>query len=353
MILIYLFAILTQPTDRIICDLWTRAITQEALTAACPAFVAEGLRVDVYTVDMQFVCSRPAQSLARVQEDCGLNGALDQYILRIVQPGYQELKCMVQSPNADMPTAEEIAEQCPGVGKDYVIKASGKREERAEAPSCPFAEIEPGPGLYQQPNNAAELATAESMPTLAGKLIWYGYVKVTTCEGNSGVDVHHIATPCGVAAAYSQMMAWQNQFDGAIYEAALTYHIPARLLKRIMRVESNYWMFYDTGEDGETGMMQVTDNGLDTLLRFDPWLDPVYPGRDANAQAWSRATARQYFTVESVQTINEHMPYYARLLAAFHCRAITLNPALTGADAWRQAVIDYNGTPEYLIKIEN
>jgi hypothetical protein len=104
--------------------------------------------------------------------------------------------------------------------------------------------------------------------------------------------------------------------------------------------------------------MQLTDNGLDTLLRFDRVIDPEYLGRDALDQLWSRAVTREIFICrncrmeETLQHIKNTMPYYARLLAAFHCRAVTVNPALTGADAWRQSVVDFNGSGEYLLKVE-
>lgn len=351
MILIYLFALLTQPTDRLICDLWTRALTQEALVAACPAITAD-LRVDVYTVDMSFVCSRPANLLANIQSECNLNGALDEYVLRIVKPAHQEIICMVESNSGAAPTEAEISQQCPEA-KNYVIQFAGTRQESTTQAACPYRPLESGAGLYQQPAAAGDLATQNYLPMLAGELIWYGFVNVTTCGGMSGVDLNHVATPCGLAASYPAVIAWQNQYDPAIYEAALTYNVPARLLKRIMQVESQFWHAHAIGADGEIGMMQVTDNGLDTLLRFDPWLDTTYQAKSDDAQAWARAFVRHYFNPESVQHVNQNIPYFARLLAAYHCRALSINPALTGADEWRQTVIDYNGTPEYLLLIEN
>lgn len=351
MILLYLFALLTTSTDRILCDLWTRALTQEALTAACPA-ITEGARVDVYTLDMSLVCSKPAPFLNRITEECGLNGALDQYILRIVKPGHQELICMIESQYQQAPSEEEIAQQCPNA-TNYTIQFAGTREVKESAPACPYTPIEEGAGLYQQPTQASDLITTDPLPILAGNLIWFGFVNVTTCNGMSGVDLNRSASPCGLAAAFPAVVAWQNQFDTAILEAARTYAIPARLLKRMMMVESQFWHYFDNGADGEIGILQVTDNGLDTLLRFDPWLDPAYQAKSPNAQAWSRAFVRHYFNPESVQHVNQNIPYFARLLAAYHCRAVTLNPALTGADEWRQTVIDYNGTPEYLLLIEN
>jgi hypothetical protein len=40
------------------------------------------------------------------------------------------------------------------------------------------------------------------------------------------------------------------------------------------------------------------------------------------------------------------------LIAAYQCRAVTINPALVGNDTWRQSVVDYNGSADYLGRIE-
>jgi len=137
--------------------------------------------------------------------------------------------------------------------------------------------------------------------------------------------------------------------------------VPAKLMKRMMRVESQYWPFY-TAPAGEIGVMQVTDNGLDTLLRFDHEFDPFYFERDDLDQFWSRSITRNKLYCnactmeEAIAKIKETMDIYARLLAAFHCRAVTINPALLAPDAgdlaWRQAVVDYNGSADYLERIE-
>jgi len=359
MTLIFLFALLSTPTDRILCDLWTRALTQEAFDAACPVRALEGLRVDVYSLDMQHLCSKPAQSLPRILQDCNLNAALDQYILRIVQPAQSDLLCMVESGHEAAPAPEEIAAQCPGVS-DYIIKPAGSRAAADETPfACPVPSLPPiGLGLYDATGSADDLVTYDELPLLAGKLIWFGHVNVTTCEGASGVTPQQVATPCGYLSAYDDVIAWQNQFNAAILSAGQTYGVPARLLKRMMMIESQLWPFYDKGEDGEIGIMQITDNGLDTLLRWDRAIDPDYLARDEIARAWSRNVTRDLFHCQgcdinrAVQAIKVNMPYYARMLAAFRCRAVTLNPALTGADAWRQAVVDFNGSPEYLLKVE-
>lgn len=357
--LLFLFAILNTPQDRILCDLWTRALTQPEFDAACPVSALTGLRVDVYSLDMSLVCSKPAESLPRIQQDCNLNAALDQYILRLVKPAQSDLLCMVESESEEQPSHAEIAAQCPALPSEYVVKFAGSREVQPEAEfSCPARTLTPGFGLYEQALASDDLFTRNELPLLAGKLIWFGFVDVITCEGGSGVTIDHVATPCGYLSAYDDVIAWQNQYNNAIYSAALTHGVPARLLKRLMMIESQFWPFYDKGAAGEIGIMQITDNGMDTLLRWDQAIDPEYLSRNIDAQAWSRNITRQLFhcpycsLAEATEKIKINMPYYARLLAAYHCRAVTLNPALVGADEWRQTVLDFNGSVEYLLKVE-
>lgn len=355
---LFLFAILTTPQDRIICELWTRTLTQEAFDTACAVHSLEGLRVDVYSMDGALVCMKPAASLRTILEDCSLHGALDQYRLKIVQPEFTNLLCMVENEVNETPTAEMVADQCPGAGSDYVAKFAGTRStEEARKFSCPVRRVPSGHGFYDQPFDAGGLVTRDELTWLAGQLIWNGHVKVISCGGMNGVNLNKIATPCGYLSAHDDVIRWQNQFNAAIFEAATAYDVPARLLKRMMLVESQLWPFYG-GPDGEIGIMQITDNGLDTLLRWDREIDPDYLGRDDTRKAWSRNVTRQLFLChncnlqEAIDHIKETMPYYARLLAAFHCRAVTINPALTGADEWRQTIVDYNGSEEYLLRIE-
>src|SRR5689334_19194850 len=102
--LIYLFALLTTPTDKWICDLWTRAITQEGMIAACGSLRLDGYRVDVYDLDMKFVCAKPAPYIMELHDSCPLDHPLDEYVLRLVEPGFTQIICMVESENQTTPT---------------------------------------------------------------------------------------------------------------------------------------------------------------------------------------------------------------------------------------------------------
>jgi hypothetical protein len=366
--ILFLFALLTTPHDRYICDMWTRAITQEGMAAACGTLQLAGYRVDLYDLDMKLVCQRDAIYLNNFNElmivcDIPQPYRLDDYVLRIVQPGWTELICTVKSEHEDLPTEQEVREQCPEglinfkTGA-YSIAWKEQVAPKEETPfTCPARSLSIGPGLYQQVPGVDYLATDQSLTWLAGKLIWTGQVKVTNCYGN-GLDPYTLAAnPCGMAQAKSKVYQWQNQFDAEIYSAARAYNVPAKLLKRMMSIESQFWPYY-IGDANEIGIMQVTDNGLDALLRFDTAIDPTYHSRDDQNKAWSRNVTRQLFTCincnleKAIAHIKIAMPTYARLLAAFHCRAVTINPALFGDLAWRQAVVDYNGSTQYLERIE-
>jgi hypothetical protein len=283
-------------------------------------------------------------------------------VIRIVQPGFTELICSVVSQNEDLPTEQEVKDQCPQglinfkTGAYTIAWKKPYTQAEAQPFTCPARSLQSGSGLYEQVPGADYLMTDLPLAWLAGKLIWTAQVKVT-CPGN-GLDSFTLAAnPCGLAQAKSITYQWQNQFNSEIYRAAIAYDVPAKLLKRMMIIESQFWPYY-SGDANEIGIMQITDNGLDTLLRFDTAIDPTYLSRNEQKQSWSRNVTRQLFSCincnleNAVNHIKETMPYYARLLAAFHCRAVTINPALTGNDAWRQAVVDYNGSGEYLERIE-
>lgn len=357
--ILFVFALLTTPTDRYICDLWTRALTLEGLNSACPIGTLENYRLDVYDLDMKFICSRPANSIMDILAECSLPGTLDNYVLRIIEPGYYTTLCFVDTANQDAPTQDEIDAQCPEAKKTkFTLQYAGTRDTTSQASfTCPARILPSGFGLYDQAISADDLHTDDDLTWLAGQLIWNGLVK-PTC--GIGLDARtQTANGCGNAAARSLVVQWQNQFDAEIFKAAIAYNVPAKLLKRMISIESQFWPFWSADPaTGEIGIMQVTDNGLDTMLRFDTLIDPNYLNRDDLQKAWSRNVIRQKFLClncslqEAVTHIKNTMPYYARLIAAFECRAVTINPALTGAEAWRQAVVDYNGSGAYLERIE-
>lgn len=367
--LLFLWYLFSLPTDRLVCTLWVSVPpTDKAMMQACgtSTTLLAPFRLDVVPYGGgDVVCSLPASSLPWVKENCGLNAPLDHYILRIVDPAVTDLLCAVKVNHEGMPTRDEVAAQCPealaawDAGRIDARYQTTLTPEPPSAPRCQRPEVTRGAGLYEQPTSAAELWTDDSLTWLAGRLIWWGLVR-PECDGLSGLDpVTLAANPCGMASAHPTVTDWQNRYNQDIYSAAITYQVPARLLKRMISVESQWWPWWngETGA-GETGIMQVTENGADVILRYDPNLNPDYLKEDALTQFYTRRLFLDGLTCTwcSLDQMFAHnvtiIPTYARLLAAYRCRAVEINPALSGAEAWRQAVRDYNGSPDYLARVE-
>ena len=121
-----------------------------------------------------------------------------------------------------------------------------------------------------QPRTLAELNTSDSYLYLSGYLIQSGQVDASSCQ-DGGLYIGGSASPCGEEAASQATIAWQNQFDEQIWQAALKYNVPAHLLKAVIAQESQFWP--DTKKPFEKGLGFITDNGVDMLLN---WNIPYY-----------------------------------------------------------------------------
>lgn len=131
-----------------------------------------------------------------------------------------------------------------------------------------FPEVGGAPPWLSTPNNAQELESAEGFYYLAGMLIQYGAVDAQQCP-NGGLAEPGVANNCGVQAAMPELVAWQNQFNQDIIDVAQDTGIPAQLMKNIFSRESQFWPgLYKTYL--ETGLGQMTENGADTLLLWNP-----------------------------------------------------------------------------------
>ena len=368
MALIFLWYLMTTPADKIICTLWVKEPpTTAALVTACGFSALGKYRIDVVPLNSNKVsCSRPAESLLWIMSDCGLPLSMDQYTIRIVYPEFTELLCSVAVEHEGQPTNDEIQTQCGNVAFEKFLtgKAGLKFMRSAPKPSaeanaiCAAPDLPVGLGLYDQAPDAHSLWTDDPLTWLAGRLIWFGVVRPTCKGGTSGLDPETLAANgCGMDAARGEISKWQNQWDADIYAAAADRRIPARLLKRMIAVESQFWPLF-SNENGETGLLQVSPNGADVMLRYDADLDPNYPKLKVQEQYWKRLEILNGLTCIScsldmaVKHMRVMMPMYARLLAAYRCRSVEMNAALSGREAWRQAVMDYNGSADYLRKVE-
>jgi len=119
------------------------------------------------------------------------------------------------------------------------------------------------------PEGADELVTAEAFTHLGGALIQSGLTVASSCP-DGGLLSNGKASPCGMAAAGAEILAWQNLFDEAIYQTALDTRVPARLLKGMFAQESQFWPGPKLGF--EYGLGHLTQSGVDTTLIWSPEL---------------------------------------------------------------------------------
>ncbi|PKO09029.1 MAG: hypothetical protein CVU40_12535 [Chloroflexi bacterium HGW-Chloroflexi-2] len=131
-----------------------------------------------------------------------------------------------------------------------------------------FPEIGGPPPWLLTPDNADALYTNVSFYYLAGMLISSGQVDASFCPDN-GLNRDLIANACGIQEAYSQVVEWQNIFNDEILAAANESGVPAQLLKNVFSRESQFWPgIYSNYR--EAGLGQMTDNGADTVLLWNP-----------------------------------------------------------------------------------
>jgi hypothetical protein len=124
------------------------------------------------------------------------------------------------------------------------------------------------PEWLSTPEDAAFLASEQPYSYLAGRLIAAGVVNASSCP-SGGLLTNGYADNCGLGIAMPEVITWQNQFDGQIMQIAAESGVPAQLLKNLFAQESQFWpgMYR---EPQEFGLGQITDNGADALLLWNP-----------------------------------------------------------------------------------
>jgi hypothetical protein len=111
-----------------------------------------------------------------------------------------------------------------------------------------------------------DLNTSVDYALLAGRLIWGGIVTPGSCP-NRGLLANGAADTCGLEAAHDQVVEWQNKNNEDIMQAALTAHVPARLLKGVIGQESQFYPKWNLPE--EYGLGMLTQRGVDMLLQWN------------------------------------------------------------------------------------
>lgn len=359
--LIYIWYLLTVPTDKIFCWMWiTQPMNNAALVSACGTLDHKELMV-WRAVNMQtgeVACEGPASELPVLK--CDVPSLAQDWIV-VVWPNYQEIRCTLNQTDPRPPSEADVERQCPQQAKDLtagnlILKFGGARPADLDpAPVCPIRALSPGPGVYDLPPGPESLRTSKPYSLLAGRLIWYGLVK-PQCNGLSGLDpVTDAADSCGMASAQAAQTAWQNRFDPSIYQASLASQVPPKILKGVIGVESQFWPFA-VGPLREISLIQLSKMGADIALRYSPELYARYcgrPGSDSycdipygaltlSQQAAVRGNLEAALTPqgslqEAAQEEEKKFPIYASILRAYYCYA----GGITGNPSWDYALAAY------------
>ena len=123
------------------------------------------------------------------------------------------------------------------------------------------------PDWLSTPPNVESLNTDIPYNYLAAQLIRAGAVNASGCP-EGGLLPDGGATACGMEVARGAVTAWQNQFDNVILNVAKDTGVPARLLKRMFGIESQFWPGRSLKND--IGLGQLTERGADTTLLWNP-----------------------------------------------------------------------------------
>jgi hypothetical protein len=117
-----------------------------------------------------------------------------------------------------------------------------------------------------------ELHTQKTLHNLATQLLLNGIVDASDCPSGGlslGLDW---PTACGLERATGAMIEWQNQYDDYIWLASRDQGIPPKVIKTLIEVETQFWPGNARRFLDEYGLGQVSQLGMDVLLRRDPTL---------------------------------------------------------------------------------
>ncbi len=130
-----------------------------------------------------------------------------------------------------------------------------------------FPPVTSPPGWLATPEESRGLATSVAYHYLSARLIQVGAVHARECP-DGGLTQDGAPSPCGIEKANPAVHEWQNQFDQAILNAALTVRIPGALVKRVISEESQFWPG-SIAERGEYGLGHLTELGADNTLLWN------------------------------------------------------------------------------------
>lgn len=115
----------------------------------------------------------------------------------------------------------------------------------------------------------SRLNTGKNLHLLAGRLISFDIVDAKDCPGG-GLDNSGAPNACGMEKAYPALVEWQNKFDFNIWSASRDIHIPPKLIKTLIEIESQFWPSNERLYLDEIGLGQMNQLGMDVILRKNP-----------------------------------------------------------------------------------
>jgi hypothetical protein len=131
-----------------------------------------------------------------------------------------------------------------------------------------FPPVGGAPKWLSTPKKSEDLSSDIPYTYLATNLILQGAVDASSCA-DGGLDASGNVNQCGLEKARPAVTEWQNQFDELILTTAHETDVPARLIKNLFARESQFWpgIFQAAGD---VGLGQLTENGADTTLFWNP-----------------------------------------------------------------------------------
>lgn len=125
------------------------------------------------------------------------------------------------------------------------------------------------PAWLVTPNHISGLSSNIPYSYLAANLIRRGAVDVSGCTDSGLLPDNMGASACGLSAAEEAVTTWQNRFDSLILKVAHETGVPAQMLKNLFARESQFWPG-TLLPGGDTGLGQLTNQGADTTLMWNP-----------------------------------------------------------------------------------
>ena len=286
-------------------------------------------------------CELPASELPLI--GCPLT-PLDNYMLEVFQPAFQELFCYVTVGHEGPPTSDEIVAACPsdkikGGYATSLVYTGPATPAATPAPVCSMPDLKP----EELPADASALSTSKNYQLLASNLQQY--------YGNN-----------------FDLTQWQNQFDQDIYQAGASVRVPPRLLKAVIAQESQFWPLWNTVIDNkgtEVGLGQVTDDGADLVMQYSPdlfhqfcpqvttgdWCALGYDLLPALQREMIRNLFRQSLILygtprQAADGAHAQVSTWAQILKVYYCAAGEIVRPAGMESSWDFALAAYNAGTE-------